>query len=793
MRLRYKLVSLALIPLAFLSFFALRGALDALQEARDMTALEELVKVAAEVGTLIHELQKERGMSAGFIGSKGANFAGELPVQRTEVDSRMAALDRHLMTFDALTFGDKLAGQISEARQRLQELPSVRQAVSALTLGGADAIGYYSKTIASLLAVVAQTSSVSSVPDVSRLASAYDALLRGKEFAGIERATLSNVFGSNRFSTEMLVRFISVSSAQEASLATFKLYASPSQTAYFADKLSGPAVDEVARIKQLALQRMQAEALEMDAKGWFAKATERINLLKAVEDKLASDLVDLAGTRRGQARMTMIASLTLTLLAIVLTGAIGYALIHQILRQVGGDLSDAVRVARRIADGNLADDVPVATGASESVLAAMKTMHDKLSHILVKVEESGRQMGQSAFQISTMSKNVAEATLQEENRSTEVATVTRGVTEIARQVQAQAEVAAKTTRGVEERAITGLDAVNRNISALERATSEVTRAQGEVSDLNAAATKITHIIEAIREIAEQTNLLALNAAIEAARAGEQGRGFAVVADEVRKLAERTHSSSLEVSEIVGAITSRVTQLRDVMALVVNRVHAGQAVAGETAQVMTAMAAGVSAAARSNDAIASESQRQMLQIEALDDSLQRLFTTLAESATKVQAMAVIGNDLHDVSCALNEVMSGFIFKRETHIVSSTTHEKRSHPRLERGLLTTVTAADGSTQECLTDDISLGGARLILCRPLTSGEPIRIALRLPHSNLDRYHNQAPVSLRAEVKWQREDSNRLLCGVVFVNSSLTEQEHLKMVFAYYNKSYEHQTPVT
>ena len=420
----------------------------------------------------------------------------------------------------------------------------------------------------------------------------------------------------------------------------------------------------------------------------------------------------------------------------------------------------------------------------------MKTMHDKLLHILIKVEDSGRQMGQSAFQISTMSQNVAEASRQEESRSTEVVTVTHGVTEIARQVQAQAEVAAKTTRDVEVRGKTGLDAVNRNISALELATSEVTRAQGEVSDLNAAATKITHIIEAIREIAEQTNLLALNAAIEAARAGEQGRGFAVVADEVRKLAERTHSSSLEVSEIVSAITGRVTQLREVMALVVNRVHAGQAVAGETAQVMAAMAEGVSEAARSNDAIASESQRQMRQIEALDDSLQRLFATLAENSTKVEAMAIIGSDLHEVSCALNEVMAGFVFKRETQIESTTANEKRSHPRLERGLLATVTAADGSMQECLTDDVSLGGARLILCRPLASGERIRMALRLPHSNLDRYHSQQPVSLQAEVKWQREEEGRLLCGVAFVNFSLNDQEHLKTVFAYYNKSYEHQT---
>lgn len=788
MRLKYKLLVLVFVPIVFLLFFSISTVLDKTRQAQEMAAWKELANFSVNIGALVHELQKERGMSAGFIGSKGANFASELSVQRAEVDKSRSVFEKQLNGFAASTFGKKLSSNLNEASKQLGELSPKRQAVSAFGIGAAEAIAYYSNTIAHLLTVIGQTSSLSTDKSVSRIANAYSALLQGKELAGIERATLSNVFGANKFSPEMLVRFLTISSAQQASLEAFQRFSSPEQAAIFKSKMTAPAVDEATRIKKSAIDNMYNESLGIDAKVWFEKSTDRINLLKEVEDKVANDLIATVEARQSEARLSMVITSGLTLFAIALTLLIAFRLIRGILKQIGGEPEYAAQIAQTIAQGDLSHEISIATGDQNSLMAAMQTMHSKLSNILVRVDESGKQMVQSSFQISTLSRTIAEITRQEENRSAEVVTATQNLKSIAREVKSQAENAAERTRQVEKDAHKGVGTVERNIAELENTTGEVSRAATEVTELAEAAEKITRIIDTIRDIAGQTNLLALNAAIEAARAGEQGRGFAVVADEVRKLAERTTLSSLEVTEIVEAITGKVTHLRHAMTAVVDRVNDSQVVAKETALAMTTMATGVSDAAQSNDAIAEESRKQADQLEQLENSLNRLFETLAESSTKVDATAVIGTDLHEVSSSLTGLMSEFSFNRDTTITSTATNEKRRHPRLERGLLAKLESDDGVSQDSLTEDLSLTGAQVILNRALAQNSRVRISLYVPYPNLEHYRDQKPVSLQAQVKWQRKNGERFLCGLEFVNISPAEEKDLKTVFSYYNKSYQH-----
>ncbi len=378
LRLKNKLLLMVAVPLIGMLWVALGNAWQKVQLAQDMARLQRLVQVSAEIGALSHELQKERGMSSGFLGSKGANFVQELPRQRELSDQKLAILKKDLAEFDAGYYGAALQSALQDSARQLEELAGKRQAVSGQSIAAGEAVGFYSRLIANLLVIPTQAAKLAGDPLVSQPAASYSTFLQFKERAGQERAVLSGVFGADHFAPESEVRFLSLVAAQDTWLQAFFGWASEQQAAFYKSKLTGPAVDEVQRLRKFAVEHIHDASLSTDAKQWFKAATERIDLLKEVENKLEGDLVTAAQQVESQSRVLAWFYSGATLASCVLVFFITLHFTRSITRQIGGEPDDAVDVAHAIAQGKLDNHITLLPGDSDSLMATMKRMQDQL-------------------------------------------------------------------------------------------------------------------------------------------------------------------------------------------------------------------------------------------------------------------------------------------------------------------------------------------------------------------------------------------------------------------------------
>ncbi|KHA70508.1 chemotaxis protein [Pseudomonas chlororaphis] len=329
-------------------------------------------------------------------------------------------------------------------------------------------------------------------------------------------------------------------------------------------------------------------------------------------------------------------------------------------RSIVTPLNRAVKAAQTIADGNLTKVIEV-DGKDEParLLEALAAMQSNLRKTIEQIAGSATQLGAAAEELSAVTEEASRGLQQQNNEIEQAATavneMTAAVEEVARNAVSTSEASNQSTHAARE----GRDQVVKTVDAIQTMTHDVQNTAQMIEGLAAQGRDIGKVLDVIRAIAEQTNLLALNAAIEAARAGEAGRGFAVVADEVRALAHRTAQSTQEIEKMVAGIQNGTGEAVSSMQQSNQRTQTTLEMARAAGVALEQITQSIHQINERNLVIASASEEQAQVSREVDRNLVNIRDLATQSAAGANQTSAATHELSRLAVDLNAMVARFV--------------------------------------------------------------------------------------------------------------------------------------
>jgi methyl-accepting chemotaxis protein len=323
-----------LIPMLAFTGFALNSLLEKRATATATTNVLTVIETAPSISNLIHEVQRERGASVTFVNSKGQQLGDVMRNQRSATDKAAETWRRQIATVDREALGSTFVKIFSEAETALNSLVATRSNMDQLSISGPDTVRYFTQLIAQLVSTADALGFID--PVTIRQASAFAALLKRKEMTGQERANGALGFSTGQFSPQLVQTLTRLGGQQDAQNALFALNASAAQASAVNAVMQGPVVDEMQRMRTVALASAADPAVAKTVSGvqWFETATKYIDLLKIAEDKFVAEFLVMARAANDEVRRSLWLVTITTIAMLLVSGALAVIVALSITRPV---------------------------------------------------------------------------------------------------------------------------------------------------------------------------------------------------------------------------------------------------------------------------------------------------------------------------------------------------------------------------------------------------------------------------------------------------------------------------
>ena len=398
------------------------------------------------------------------------------------------------------------------------------------------------------------------------------------------------------------------------------------------------------------------------AKTMAAETVPALDALLASVDKLIrfqGEILEQTGKDANETYVWARNSLIL-FLAVMAGVAVALAawIIRAVTRPLGGEPDEAKAAVSRIARGDLTQDVALKQGDSDSLLADMKQMQKALRGMIGALKANADGVASAAHQLSSASEQLAIGTSRQSESASGMAAAVEQMTVSINHVSDSANEARQVTEENGAQSNDGKRVIEETVTEMQEISRTVAHASETIHAVGQNSQKISSIVQVIKDVADQTNLLALNAAIEAARAGEQGRGFAVVADEVRKLAERTAQATTEIGDMIGAVQSSAQAAVGTMQQAVARVESGVTMAHRAGEAMGGIRDGADRVVAAVNEISSALKEQSAASNEIASSVEKIAQMSEENSAATHEAADTARQLAALAVETRNAVSQF---------------------------------------------------------------------------------------------------------------------------------------
>ena len=383
---------------------------------------------------------------------------------------------------------------------------------------------------------------------------------------------------------------------------------------------------------------------------WLATINEFINL-EEEKNKAISPIVVHSVTNF---KLMMYLN---SIIAIILGSVIAFLIIRFLSKILGGDPQTASLSVKHIAKGDLTKDIDLSKG-DKSMLYDIFTMRDRLKHVITDIKESAEEIIRSTQVVAASSADARISAVEQNQVATnsveQIEIITQGtarIAEISRQTEANSEKTVELSQK-------GNEAMKNTSEAIKAVNDTVIQAAEQIRNLKEKSSEISGSADLIAEVADQTNLLALNAAIEAARAGEHGKGFAVVADEVRKLAERTGQTTSQITKMINDIQKEIEQAVNNMQETLPQVEKGLELAEITSDILNEIQTQAGDSLSRAKQVSESSQAQEDGIRTIQQYLDEMAKMSSDTQLRMEENVHEVDTLDRISNKLNENTSFF---------------------------------------------------------------------------------------------------------------------------------------